>query len=194
MKRKFIVVIVAVLVIFFSVIFILFNDNDVDKETNDIGNYGDWYGLLGHTNLLIFPEKIDDDAINVEYYYYNEGTMLSESCCVFLKCEYNSEDYEKEVERLGKIDNIKYCENIYDYESYVSMLGNEENEYALLCENKTIVYLFTRNYKDIENIDKVVNQKYLNKNSESGTKEESFSIYQFDNHNNYKYWPESYNY
>ena len=42
MKRKFIVVIVAVLVIFFSVIFILFNDNDVDKETNDIGNYGDW--------------------------------------------------------------------------------------------------------------------------------------------------------
>ena len=71
---------------------------------------------------MIFPEKIDDDAINVEYYYYNEGTMLSESCCVFLKCEYNSEDYEKEVERLGKIDNIKYCENIYDYESYVSML------------------------------------------------------------------------
>ena len=71
------------------------------------------------------------------------------------------------------------------------MLGNEENEYALLCENKTIVYLFTRNYKDIENIDKAVNQKYLNKNSESGTKEESFSIYQFDNYNDYKYWPES---
>lgn len=186
--KKFLAFIGAVFVVVISVFIFMFSNNDINKETNDIEKYGDWYGLLGHTNLLIFPENIPDNATNAEYYYYNYASSLGPSSTVFLKCDYNEEDYRKEIERLKRIDNIKYSEELYNYKAYISILGSIENEYALLCDDKTIIYIFNLSgIKDSEKIEK----KYLEKNNDSELNKNRFSIYQIDNNDEYKYWPES---
>lgn len=192
--KKAIIVIVSVIIIILGILISCtefwktVDDEDIDRQTNSIEEYGKWYGLLGHTNLLIFPEKILDSASDAEYSYCNDGSAIAPSCHVFLMCTYNEKDFANELKRVESISNIKYDKTNYPYEAYVSVRNGDENEYVLITGNNSMVYVYYRKgVKEYNKIDK----KYMMKETSNGKSLEQFTIYNIDNYNDYKYWPNS---
>ena len=67
---KKVVISLIILALSVSVLCLKFflDDTDINVETDNIEDYGEWYGLLGHTNLLIFPDEIlssDNDTTSL---------------------------------------------------------------------------------------------------------------------------------
>lgn len=183
MKKIFMCVSI-VLALVLGLLYFLFSNNNLNVETSDITKYGEWKGLLGKTNLLIFPNTVPEYDAGAEYYYYNQASNIDPSGCVFLKCRYNDVDYDLELSRLKSIQGIKYDESTYSYRAFETINGEYENEYALLCENNVIVYIFR---KDGVKPGRALEDCYIKRNNN----EDEFTIYNFDNYNDFIYWPAS---
>ena len=193
MKKVVIALIILVLSISVLCLKFFLDDTDINVETDNIEDYGEWYGLLGHTNLLIFPDEILSSDNDTRYYYYNNASSLGPSCYVYLECNYDNEKYEIELQRLKAIDGIYHDTDNYLYEAYVSLYNEEENEYeyAMIGEDQTIIYIFQRKgYKNSKRIE----DKYALQTSENEVKNNEISIYKIDDYNNFKYWPDSWKY
>ena len=158
---------------------------DIKCDTSDIAQYGEWYGLLGHTELLIFPEQIPASAEQAEYHYYNDANNLAPSCYVYLKCKYDAETYAEEEARLSSIDGVKKDTVHYPADACVTVLGSDETEYALLRGDNTIEYIFC-----CEGIHPRTPDSSCIR-SEEASPEEYFSIYASLSGRDLRYWPDS---
>ena len=176
--------IIAVVGILVGVMCTLSSEN-LKHDTTDLEKYGEWYGLLSHSNLAVFPEQISDSAVNIEYNFYNDDNSIGPSSLVYLKCTYNEEDFKNEVIRLEAINGIRKDENNYNGTAYIALLQKFETEYALITDNNTIVYLCITEGRNPRTPD----TSFL-RNIEV-KEEEWFSLYDFSDYNDYKYWPKS---
>lgn len=139
--------------------------------------------------FITFPEQIDDNMINAEFYFSSQDTFNAPASEVILECEYDDAAYEKEVERLENIKKqygnevrtiIKYDGDKFQYPAYVAMEAyNNGYEYALLTENNKIVYIYTM-YKTSDQLEKI-DLKYLPSDYDTSQQEnepgEGYSIY-----------------
>ena len=179
---------------------------DLKCNITDTAKYGEWYGLLASTNLYTFPEEIPSGASDTEYRFRLDNNSMDPSSLVYLKCTYDADTYQSEVERLANIKGIRIDEDHYNRTAYVAMLRESETEYALLTDEKTIVYicyadgLFPKHpdkaymrkesgnkdsisLKDVQNLEQYAQQAAENN--------ESFSIYEGMRASEAKYWPKS---
>ncbi|MBQ7070539.1 MAG: hypothetical protein IJM87_04560, partial [Ruminococcus sp.] len=162
----------------------MFRSEKLDRDTSDISDYGEWYGLLSRSNLEVFPESIPKSAENVEYRFYNDDS-IDPSSLVFLKCTYDSSDYSAEIARLESIDGVHKDDENYSGTAYVTLLHKFESEYALVTDDNTIVYVcFAEGV-----IPELPKSEYLRNSTAEDS--EWFSIYDFSDYDDYKYWPET---
>ena len=162
----------------------MFRSEKLDRDTSDISDYGEWYGLLSRSNLEVFPESIPKSAENVEYRFYNDDSV-DPSSLVFLKCTYDSSDYTSEIARLESIEGARRDDENYSGTAYVTLLHKFESEYALAVDDNTIVYVCFAEGVDPE----LPKSEYLR--STTASDPEWFSIYDFSDYDDYKYWPET---
>lgn len=149
----------------------------------DIDNYGKFDNYLGYSKLAIFPKDVPSENIQ-SYFYLNRDMPLDPICEIYLKCAYSAEEYNSEVERLKNIYNIKYDEENFNYNAYVSMYNFSScYEYALLLEEeKTIVYINTQGIYGNWLLGLRFDKKYLPEGfmkdiKYTGDKEKNFTIY-----------------
>lgn len=149
----------------------------------NINNYGKFENYLGYSELAIFPKDVETENIQ-SYFYLNRDMPLDPMCEIYLKCTYNLEEYEKEVERLSKIPNIKFDEENFNYDAYVTMYNFSScYEYALILEEeKSIVYINTQgiygHYLLGLRFDKVhLPKKFMENIEYTGDREKNFTIY-----------------
>lgn len=154
----------------------------------DVENYAIFDKYCGYGNLWVFPKEISETATNVEYYYFDMNTLMDPTCQIYLCCTYDTETYQKEVDRLSQIKyemngltkSIQYEENIFAYPAYVSIYEWEScYEYALVdAEEQKIVYVFMQGIpKWMIAFDEKYSPYYM---SQEGKKFEKMSIYLHD--------------
>lgn len=114
---------------------------DLKCNITDPAKYGEWYGLLASTNLYTFPEQIPAGAADTEYRFSLDNNPLDPSSLVYLKCTYDADTYQSEVDRLKNIKGIRTDKDHYAGTAYVAMLKEHETEYAILFNQDTIVYV-----------------------------------------------------
>ena len=163
---------------------VLFGNEDIRRDTSDPAQYGEWYGLLGHTNLLIFPEQLPASAKNTEYSYFNDGNNIGPSSLVYLKCTYDAETVEAEKARLAAIGGVRKDTAHYPAEAYVTMLTQDECEYALLSDD-TVTYIYC-----CEGLHPRTPDSSCLRTS-APAQADYFSVYESLSYNDLKYWPES---
>lgn len=149
----------------------------------DIDNYGRFENYLGYSELAIFPKDVSSENIQ-SYFYLNRDMPLDPICEIYLKCTYSAEVYNSEVERLKNIPNIRYDEENFNYNAYVSMYNFSScYEYALLLEEeKTIVYINTQGIYANPLLGLRFDKKYLPEDfmkdiEYTGDREKNFTIY-----------------
>lgn len=165
-----------ILVVIIS-LFLFFNGE------KDIDNYGKFDNYLGYSKLSIFPKDVPSENIQ-SYFYLNRDMPLDPICEIYLKCTYSADEYNSEVERLKNIYNIKYDEENFNYNAYVSMYNFSScYEYALLLEEeKTIVYINTQGIYGNWLFGLRFEKKYLPESfmkdiEYTGDREKNFTIY-----------------
>lgn len=166
-------------------VYAVIRPESIKRDISDSGQYGEWYGLLGHTNLLIFPEQIPSSAEQTEYKYYNDANSVGPSCYVFLKCTYDADTFAAENDRIASIDGVRKDTEHYSGDAYVTVLDANETEYALVKGNNTIEYIFysqglhprTPDSSDVR--------------TETAVPADYFSVYSSLTINDFKYWPDS---
>lgn len=163
----------------------LFKVEKLNRDTTNVSEYGEWHGLLSHTNLEVFPKEIPDTATNVEYSFYNDDSTLGSSVLVYLKCKYNHENYLSEIARIESINGVREDITNYNGTAYVTMLLKFESEYALVADDNTITYVCVKEGYHPRS----VNKEYRRKTE--AAESEWFSIYDYDDYEDYKYWPQT---
>lgn len=150
------------------------------------------------SHLFLFPDDTDDIK-NAEYSQLIKDGLLDTSGYVFLKAEYDRDDYEAEVKRLSGVEctvtykdtrgnsgshteKVRYDEESYNYPAYVADDGFDYGyEYALLDDaNNTIIYV-ALNFPDYDKLIKY--SDYLKKDPGDydikGNSLENFTIYAY---------------
>lgn len=150
------------------VIFMLFFLFGGPKEiTEEVALYEETMGKYSNvqTGFITFPEKISDNAINAEFYFSYQNTWDDPTCEVFLKCIYEEEEYQAELQRLEntckiygatKRELIRGEEERFPYPAYIAINGNNyAYEYALLSGEREITYIYTSfiSEEDLKKID-----------------------------------------
>lgn len=158
--RKYIVLTVSTLFSVFLIIVILllnrFLHGDVREEKDDIADYGQWLVPEKYTQLLIFPGEIPDSAEHIEYYYKYENGWTRPMCQIFLSYTLDTEEYEKEEERLSSLScetgeggllTVQKDLTSFQYPAYVTIAGYDFcYEYALLYEKEhVVIYIYAMN-------------------------------------------------
>ena len=182
---KVAIVVLSVVAIGVFAYMLVFGEEKLDRNTTDLTEYGNWYGMLAHSNLLVFPDSIPSFAENIEYIFYNDDSPLGPSSLLYLKCTYPDDVLQDEIARLEAIDGIRRDEEHYNGMAYIALLHKFETEYALITERNTVVYLCIAegiNYKTVDPV-------YLRKTN--ATEDEWFSLYDFLDYDDYRYWPDS---
>lgn len=129
---------------------------DVQEESHDIADYGQWSLSDKYSHLLIFPEEIPESAKQVEYYYKYEDGWTRPMCQIYLSYTLDGEDYEKEERRLSSLswesedqEFFTVQRDVVSFQSpaYVTIAGYDFcYEYALMYEEEhTIVYIYSMN-------------------------------------------------
>lgn len=150
---------------------------------SDSNNYGKFENYLGYSELVIFPKDVSQENIE-SYFYLNRDMIFDPICEIYLKCQYNAEEYASEVERLKEIPNIRYDQENFNYSAYVTMYNySSVYEYALLLEEEnTIVYINTQGIQANPILGLKFDKEYLPhdfmKDTEyTGDMEKNFTIY-----------------
>ena len=144
------------------------------------------YGSDLDSEFLIFPDDTDS-MINPTFEGKLKKGFFDTKGYIILQARYDENDYQKEVDRLSKVQyevsdiilGVRYDEKSYGLPAYVAMDGHSSvYEYALVDEEKCeIVYILLSH----PNLDELEGYKDYLKLDESKYKEEitwdKFSIY-----------------
>lgn len=104
--------------------------------------------------LVVFPRK-DLESVSEEYYYEFRDEIFSPVCQIYLRREYQPEEFAKEVDRLDSTQ-LTYADETnrlyldrdnFSAEAYVALANwTDRYEYALIMEeSNTIVYVYLEN-------------------------------------------------
>lgn len=156
----------------FTLIFVLlylFFFGGPAKVTRDIQDYEE---VLSHpyvqTGYIVFPEKLPDGVIETDFYNYYRDTFNSPTLQTYLTCVYDTEAYQKEIDRLEHTSKtygdkkktlLRDEKKKFQYPAYIAVENAAHKyEYALLTGEKQITYICTCYiYKD----DVKFNEDYL---------------------------------
>lgn len=145
---------VATLVVGMIVLVYLFFAGPPAKVTRDIEDYEK---VLGYpylqTAYIVFPEKLPEGIQESEFYSYYRDTFGSPTIQTYMKCKYDEESYQEEIERLENTSK-KYAnrekkllrdpEKKFQYPAYIAVENAAHKyEYALLTGDCEIVYINT---------------------------------------------------
>lgn len=106
-------------------------------------DYEEFEGFQGYSQLFTFPEELPESAEPETYVYRYGDRLFDPECQIFLECTYGVEDFQAELERLGRLRNLEYNTEDFQYPAYVKTNSREHCfEYALVTDEDTIVYVF----------------------------------------------------
>lgn len=158
---------ITMFVLFIAFIW-LFLTGGSPEETTDIERYQEIFDFQMNSGLLVFPEQMPEDGVNTEFYSYYRDTFGSPTYQIYLKCTYEPDEYEAEVERLEYARKIysgtekkllRDEDSKYGYPAYIAIENHHDcYEYALLTGEYEIVYISTA---FIEREDVYFDEKYL---------------------------------
>ena len=166
-----------------TVIYSVSNPSEYNKEY-----LVDNYSADLDSNLSLFPDRISDDAENVNYTATLKNNFFDTDAVIILECTYSEQEYENEIERISNLsatiqdsDGSEYTNHVfYDKEcypepSYITIDGFANTyEYALIDDDlHNIIYIYLA-YPSTED-------SYYSKYLKNDT-----SIY--DDENTLKYW------
>ena len=196
MKRKILIIIISI--IFLSLLGIFIFNNL--KSSNNVINYFDKeyyikkYGSDLDSNLSIFPNDIN--SLDSKFSSKLKTGLFDTDGYVLLTINYDKEKYDKEIERLSKLNMIiketcysnsksitnyvKYDDKSYEYPAYITIDGfSNKYEYALLDKNNLkIIYI----YLSYPNINDINYNKYLKKDKSYYSNSNSLNLYSMYNH------------
>lgn len=132
------------------------------KVTRDIEDYE---AVLSNpyvqTGYIVFPEKIPEGALETEFYNSYRDTFNSPTLQTYLTCVYDTETYQKEIERLEntaktygdkKKTLLRDEKKKFQYPAYIAVENAAyKYEYALLTGENQITYIST-SFIDKENV------------------------------------------
>ena len=189
MKKK---IIILLIIIIFVIGFTLIIANEfVPKKTFNKEDYL----KLDHAGLpefIIFPEAIDTMEV-CDYHHYDYG--LLDGIEVYLEITFTDGDYEKEIERLEKIqynseklgfaDNIRFDDsNLFNLPTYYTVY-NSRGTYEYACvdkNNRKIIYivLYNMSPKRVSLSEELLPKDYFDlMDVDSEEEHYSFSIYRW---------------
>lgn len=153
--------------------------------TKEVKEYGIWQGHADgeeegfFSGLFIFPEKISEEADNIEYAYDFRTAGFDNSYTIYLRSSYPADAFEQEVKRLSNItcevkknekkakstvNKIVYSEDKFLFPAYVAVYANHDTfEYAL-CDDET--YTITYVYLQLSDGRGLISDKLLPINEE----------------------------
>ena len=155
-----------------------------ENKSDDKTKYGEYLDELinnydVHSELLIFPDKVDKESIE-NFKYQTQDGIFDGSYFLYLVCNYDNEKYNKELTRIKNI-KTKYRNKIKrpiylredQYDAYIAIMdGYNTFEYVLFDkENLKVIYIFNQlfDYKSIKlNRDYIISQDI------------TYNIYSFD--------------
>ena len=196
MKRKILIIIISI--IFLSLLGIFIFNNL--KSSNNVINYFDKeyyikkYGGDLDSNLSIFPNDIN--SLDSKFSSKLKTGLFDTDGYILLTINYDKEKYDKEIERLSKLNMIiketcysnsksitnyvKYDDKSYEYPAYITIDGfSNKYEYALLDKNNLkIIYI----YLSYPNINDINYNKYLKKDKSYYSNSNSLNLYSMYNH------------
>ena len=196
MKRKILIIIISI--IFLSLLGIFIFNNL--KSSNNVINYFDKeyyikkYGSDLDSNLSIFPNDIN--SLDSKFSSKLKTGLFDTDGYILLTINYDKEKYDKEIERLSKLNMIiketcysnsksitnyvKYDDKSYEYPAYITIDGfSNKYEYALLDKNNLkIIYI----YLSYPNINDINYNKYLKKDKSYYSNSNSLNLYSMYNH------------
>ena len=196
MKRKILIIIISI--IFLSLLGIFIFNNL--KSSNNVINYFDKeyyikkYGSDLDSNLSIFPNDIN--LLDSKFSSKLKTGLFDTDGYILLTINYDKEKYDKEIERLSKLNMIiketcysnsksitnyvKYDDKSYEYPAYITIDGfSNKYEYALLDRNNLkIIYI----YLSYPNINDINYNMYLKKDKSYYSNTNSLNLYSMYNH------------
>lgn len=151
-----------------------------------------------HTGFFSFPETIPASAFadgkEPSFYFSYKDTWDDPTCEVYLECEYSSEEYEKEIQRLKdtvyidkdypKIERKLVYEDGSRFVKPVFIAierSNHSYEYAMVLGDNKIAYIYTSFKSNLRKIKKIPHE-YLPSDFEESLKGvkfgEGFNVYE----------------
>lgn len=98
---------------------------------------------LTYPELSIFPEKEKLNKNAVEFYRSETvRTPLSDDVYFLLRCNYDRQEYEQEIQRIYRL-GAKYYEKMFRYPAFVMLFSGLHYEYMLVdSQNLSIIYVY----------------------------------------------------
>ena len=147
--------------------------------------YREFTGEDVHSPLIVFPDK-EIESISEEFYYEFRDEIFSPVCQIYLKKEYNADEFTKEKERLaaeqlsyaGQTNQLYFDKDNFSSEAYVALADwSDRYEYAIIMEDaSTILYVYLENItRDDLHMDETYLPAYFQDNNQSESTEESMT-------------------
>lgn len=105
------------------------------------------------TGYIVFPEKLPDGMIEAEFYHSFRNTIASPTTQTYLKCKYDEQTYQQEIQRLEntsktygdrKMELLRDEKKKFQYPAYIAVENAAHKyEYALLTGEREIAYIST---------------------------------------------------
>ena len=152
------------------------------------------------SNLSIFPDEIKAIEGKATYYAYVSNEFFDKNPEIFLQCEYSSELFLQEIQRLSDIsitikfkdksytNYIKYDDKMYNYPAYIAIDGYDSAyEYALVNFEKCMITYLYFGYPIKDTFEKYSDYIKKDMSSYNHTGLDCFTIYaqSFDGGNSY---------
>lgn len=179
--------VLMVIVLFTGLIIYEVNQNGkpVSEHYESVEDYGkqNYQGIAG---LYIFPESNELNGTITDFYYDCEGQTLYQTYQIYLRCEYDKAEFQKEKDRLMNITDMAtgkstvYSENENALPCIYAMLYDEGFEYALIDNDRLVIYyiyLQGMDRRDIVFDESLLPNDYGQRGNFMETEREPYSIY-----------------
>lgn len=123
------------------------------KKTTDISRYQEIFQWSTMSGMMVFPEKVPEDAVETDFYSYYRDTLFDGTYQVYFQCTYQPEAFAKEIARLESVHKIyggtekkllRDEGNKYNYPAYIAIENHHDRyEYALVTGKNQITYIAT---------------------------------------------------
>ena len=149
------------------------------------GGYSQFTAESVHSPLVVFPNK-DEDCILEDFYYEFRDEIFSPVSQIYLKKQYNTNQFQKEIDRLdatqltylGQTNSLYFDSDNFSYDAYVALADwSDRYEYALIDKNtNTIIYIYLENMShNLLYIDETYLPSYFHDNNTSNSTNENIS-------------------